>query len=753
MPIRKSPLTILLVCSLLTAVLFVAPALAEDITFQVRMQQQILMGLFQPTVDSVDLAGSFNGWGSELTPLDDAEGDSVYTITLDGFTAGDHIEYKFRINGQWNGTEEFPGVGNNRTYTVQSGENLIDVWYNDYEPGDGQVEEGELSWWNDAVFYEIFVRSFCDSDGDGIGDLPGLTAKLDYLNDGDPATSDDLGITGIWLMPINDSPSYHGYDAVDYRSINPDYGTMDDFEAFLAAAHARGIKVIIDYVMNHCSNQHPWFVQAAAGNPSYRDFFRWSTYDPGQSQPWGGGSAWHWDDSGWYYGVFWSGMPDLNYDSPALKSIMFETATFWLETVGVDGFRLDAVLYIDEEGEQQQTTDGTLQFWQDYNAHVKSVNPDVLSVGEAWTNSNEVLEYVSEDRLDICFEFEQAGAILGAVNNGDAGWVGAKSAQVYNQYPYLQYATFLTNHDQDRVFTVLGEDEGKNRAAAALYLTLPGVPFLYYGEEIGMTGSGAHENIRTPMQWNDSAGAGFTTGTPWQPINGNHTSWNVAGMTDESGSLLSWYRQLIHARNASAALRQGTLSSLSCDRTPVMAHARKRGAQTVVCLINTGSDNQNNLTVGGLAGLIEPGEHEVADLLSPGDTLVLAVTEDFEIRGLDVAGHGTLLLEFMPTSDAADDSQLPPAHGLRLEQNHPNPFNPGTLIRYHLTETAPVQLGVYDVAGRRVARLVEEVQEAGSRIVSWDGRDQAGRTVGAGVYFARLVAGGQSRVVKMVLAK
>jgi len=223
---------------------FLAPGLAAavDTTFQVKMSQQILLGNFDPAQDSVDLAGTFNEWGNNpLTPLSDANGDSTYTIVLGGFTAKDFIEFKFRINGLWDGTEEFPGVGLNRQYTVLESNNLIDVWYNDFEPGDGEVVVGPVHWWNDTVFYEIFVRSFSDSDGDGIGDFTGLTQKLDYLNDGDPATDDDLGITGIWLMPINDSPSYHGYDSVDYESINPDYGTMADFETFLAAAHARGI--------------------------------------------------------------------------------------------------------------------------------------------------------------------------------------------------------------------------------------------------------------------------------------------------------------------------------------------------------------------------------------------------------------------------------------------------------------------------------------------------------------------------------
>ena len=506
------------VAALLASLCAAGPAHAVPITFQVRMAHQIELGNFDPLTEFVDLAGSFNGWGtSPLTPLADADGDSVYDVVLDGFTPGEFIEYKFRYNGAWDGTEEFPGFGSNRSYTVLPADNLIDVWYNDFAPGGGGGGTGELHWWNDAVFYEILVRSFQDSDGDGIGDLQGLTQKLDYLNDGDPNTTDDLGITGIWLMPINDSPSYHGYDAVDYRAINPDYGTMADFQAFLAAAHARGIKVIIDYVMNHCSDQHPWFTAAAANDPAYRDWFRWSASDPGQTGPWGQ-NVWHWNASGWFYGLFWSGMPDLNYETPAVKQEMFDTAAWWLETIGVDGFRLDAVLYIDEDGGQLQNTPGTLQFWQDFSTRIKAADPEALSVGEAWTATNNVIPYVIDDRLDLCFEFDLSYATIGAVNNGDAGYLNGKAAQVYGLYPYLQFATFLTNHDQDRTLNVVGFDLGRARAAAGILMTLPGVPFVYYGEEIGMIGSGAHEFIRSPMQWNGEPGAGFTSGTPWQAV-------------------------------------------------------------------------------------------------------------------------------------------------------------------------------------------------------------------------------------------
>ena len=218
------------------------------------------------------------------------------------------------------------------------------------------------------------------------------------------------------------------------------------------------------------------------------------------------------------------------------------TAAQVCSTVGVDGFRLDAVLYIHEVGDQLQNTPETLQFWQDYSLHVKSVNPDVLSVGEAWTGSNTVVQYVIDDRLDFCFEFDLSYAMVGAADGGDADYLRIKSDQVYNLYPYLQYAPFLTNHDQDRSFTIFGEDQAKAKVAAGIYLAMPGVPFMYYGEEIGMVGSGAHENIRTPMQWTAGTQAGFTTGTPWQAVNANYTQYNVAVEEADAGSLLNWYK-------------------------------------------------------------------------------------------------------------------------------------------------------------------------------------------------------------------
>ncbi|MFH1502745.1 MAG: alpha-amylase family glycosyl hydrolase [Candidatus Eisenbacteria bacterium] len=734
-----------------TALVNASSALAVDVTFQVRMAYQVELGNFDPQTEFVDLAGTFNGWGSDpLTPLADAGGDTIYEVTLSGFSTSEYIEYKFRQNGQWDGSEEFPGAGNNRVYTVPASDDTILVWYNDLEPGGG-YDPSQLDWWNDSVFYEIFVRSFYDSDGDGIGDFQGLTQKLDYLNDGNPSTDDDLGITGIWLMPISDSPSYHGYDGVDYRSINPDYGTMADFQAFLAAAHARGIKVIIDYVMNHCSNQHPWFVDSAEADPLYRDFFRWEESNPGQTGPWGQ-DVWHRDGSDWYYGLFTSGMPDLNYETQAVKDSMFQTATYWLDTIGVDGFRLDAILYVHEDGSQLQNVPATFAFWEDYTAHVKSVKPTSFSVGEAWTNTSTVLQYVTGDRLDTCFEFDLSYATVGAANDGYADWVSQKANEVYHLYPYLQYCTFLTNHDQDRSFTVLGENEGKAKTAAGIYLTLPGVPFLYYGEEIGMTGSGDHLNIRTPMQWTDGTNAGFTTGSPWRSVNSNYTTYNVEDEEQDQGSLLEWYKKLIHVRNESPALKRGTHGRLESSDSAVMAFVRSHETQTVLCLINTSSSSKGNIAVTGTAADLEPGEHSLVNLLDPGDTLDITVTPAYEITGLNLGGHEVAIYEFAD-STGVDDGGDPPKTGLRLEQGYPNPFTPSTTIRYSLPARSHVRLGIYDVAGRQVAVIEDGVKSGGPHEALWNGAGSEGLTLGAGMYFVRLEAAGETRTSKVTLVK
>jgi glycosidase len=445
-----------------------------------------------------------------------------------------------------------------------------------------------MPWWNDAVFYEVFVRSFRDSNGDGVGDIQGLIEKLDYLNDGNPETSDDLGVTGLWLMPINESPSYHGYDVVNYYNVDEEYGTNEDFKQLVEEANKRGMRVIIDLVTNHTGRDHEWFQESRDPESDKRDWYVWSDEDPGYRGP-ENQKVWHQTADGYYYGVFWDGMPDLNYENPDTTEAMYDIARFWLEEMGADGFRLDAIKHIVENGQLQENTRGTHEWLQGFYAFYKGVNPDALSVGEAWTNTQDVLKYTG-DEVDIAFQFDLAQAILNSVESGYGVQIGREQSNVVDTFPPNQYATFLTNHDQNRVMTRLGEDEGAARVAATWLLTSPGVPFIYYGEEIGMIGQKPDEDIRLPMQWtsDDGLNVGFTEGRPWRFPAADYELRSVALQNEDKASLLSHYRQLIHLRNDNAALRVGDWIPVETDSAEIFAYLRSYGDENVLVVINFG---------------------------------------------------------------------------------------------------------------------------------------------------------------------
>ncbi len=275
-------------------------------------------------------------------------------------------------------------------------------------------------WWNDTVFYEIFVRSFYDSNGDGIGDFNGIIEKLDYLNDGDPKTKTDLGVTGIWLMPINPAASYHGYDVTDYYGVNPDYGTLDDFKRLMEECHKRGIRVIIDMVYNHTSNKHPWFIEARDQTQSSRhDWYIWSATNPGYAGPWGE-KVWYPSVAGYYYAIFWIGQPDLNYADEAVTEEMYNVARFWLQDVGVDGFRLDAVRYLVEEGNNQQDTAETHEWWSNFQKYYKGINSEAMTIGEVYTTNYIVDDYLKGDEFDQAFNFDLASQILRNIKSRNA---------------------------------------------------------------------------------------------------------------------------------------------------------------------------------------------------------------------------------------------------------------------------------------------------------------------------------------------
>lgn len=457
-------------------------------------------------------------------------------------------------------------------------------------------------WWNDAVFYEIFVRSFNDSRtgplaNDGIGDIQGIIERLDYLNDGDPATSTDLGITGIWLMPINPSPSYHGYDVTDYTGIQPDYGTREDFIRLMQEAQKRGIRIIIDLVLNHCSSQHPWFTEAQKPDSSKRDWFIWADRPTDYRGPWNQ-RIWHRNADGkyYYYGIFSNQMPDLNYRNQEVTHASQEIVKTWLTELNVDGFRLDAIRHLIENGPIQESTPETHEWLRAFNKHYKQVDPNAFTIGEVWASAEDAAAYVG-DQLDTTFDFALAQAILEAARDGKAQLLAQALGTNAAVFPLNQYGTFLTNHDQPRIMTQLLKATKDNRPAALaraalaaqLLMVMPGIPFMYYGEEIGMVGDKPDPNIRTPMQWNNEPFAGFTQGPkPWKPL--NQDSETVESQAATSTSLLNTYKKMIRLRNQETSLRRGTLTLLETSSPHIIAFTREHEGSTPLLIIANLSD-------------------------------------------------------------------------------------------------------------------------------------------------------------------
>ena len=483
---------------------------------------------------------------------------------------------------------------------------------------------GTPAWTRGAVCYEVFVRSFYDSNGDGIGDLNGLIEKLDYIA--------KLGASCIWLMPVAASPSYHGYDVSDYYRVEPAYGTNDDFKRLVAAAHRRAIVVLVDMVLNHSSSAHPYFQAALHDTASpYRTWYRFAPQPLGKG-PWGG-EAWHRSPvrDEYYYGVFWSGMPDLNYQTPAVREEANKIATFWLREMGVDGFRLDAVPYVVEEGTCLAGCPGTHAFLREYAAHLRSVKPDVYTVGEVWANIATMLPYYP-DQLTSYFAFELSDSLLSAVRTGSATGLLTGFLRLQDTLPAYRWSPFLTNHDQTRALTALGGDVARARVAATLLLTLPGLPFVYYGEELGMTGDKPDERLRTPMQWSPRSGVGFTTGKPWEAPQGDSLRTNVAAQDRDPKSLLNLYRQLIHLRRQNDALAAGELVPLSTTSPQVAAYLRRTSRHVVLVVVNLGGSAVSAVAIGSAERALPPGTYTPRNLLGGPNGTTLRISADGRLR-------------------------------------------------------------------------------------------------------------------------
>ncbi|MFB9326887.1 alpha-amylase family glycosyl hydrolase [Paenibacillus aurantiacus] len=487
------------------------------------------------------------------------------------------------------------GDGNQASESANTGQNAA-------KNGQAAVKTASIDEQPSTVWYELFVRSFYDTNGDGIGDLNGVTQKLDYLK--------DLGVEGIWLMPINASPSYHGYDVTDYYSVNPQYGTMDDMKKMLDEAHKRGIKVIMDLVVNHTSKEHPWFKEAAADpNSKYRS---WYTFKDASGQLPGdgatGGNPWHSSGGYKYLGVFWEGMPDLNFDEPAVRAEMIKAGQFWLDQ-GLDGFRLDAAKHIYGDFKSTINTPDVQKknqaWWQEFRAGLNEKKKDAYLVGEVWDSPVIVAPYLDK-ALDSGFNFDLATKLLSAADTETNPDVAFSLDRVYGMYEQSSGgtfvdATFLANHDQNRAMSVLKGNLDHAKMAAALQFTLPGNPFIYYGEEIGMQGMKPDEAIREPMPWY-AAKEGGEGQTKWEASRYWKEGANVETQLKDENSLLAFYKELIAWRKELPALRNGGIKEYKIDNPQIGSYLRVTADDQVLVVHNmSGTEQKVQLTEGEFA--------------------------------------------------------------------------------------------------------------------------------------------------------
>lgn len=446
--------------------------------------------------------------------------------------------------------------------------------------------------WQHGAFIEIFVRGYKDSDGDGIGDLRGLTQSLDYLR--------DLGIKGIWLMPVTRSQDAdHGYAVTDYRNIETAYGTLADFDEFLKQAHARGIGVIVDYVVNHSASRHPLFLHssASADNP-YRNWYIWKDQVPAGWRIFDK-NPWYATRSGAYFGQFSETMPDFNLLNADVMAYHQDSLRFWLNR-GVDGVRFDAVAHLVETGPAA---------WKDQPGSY-TVIAELRALIQSYSRRYVVCEAVENPTAwstpTVCGSAFAFGHGQNVVNAARGKPEAIQAVSDYFKTAPSSMATMVSNHDLfagERLWDQVAGNQAQYRLAAATYLLQPGTPFIYYGEEIGMAAVkslGGDPSLRTPMSWTgDAATAGFTTGKPFRPTSPNLTAHNVAAQRADPGSLLSFYQSLLKLRNTLPSIAQGSYESPFVSGS-VMGYQRKLGNENTLVLINYGT-GAANVKVNGLA--------------------------------------------------------------------------------------------------------------------------------------------------------
>lgn len=435
--------------------------------------------------------------------------------------------------------------------------------------------------WPYGVNYEIFVRSFADSNGDGIGDFNGITARLDYLQ--------DLGVGGIWLMPIMPSPTYHKYDVVDYKAVDAEYGTQEDFKKLVAEAHKRGIRILVDLILNHTGSDHPWF-QSASKDPNspYRDYYVWADKDSIREQiskksislDSDNITQWHAVNSDTlaehYYGFFWGGMPDLNFDNPKVKQEFIDIGKYWLAEMNVDGFRLDAAKHIFPT--ERATDNHAIWVW--FREEMQKIKPEVYLVGEVWSKAEDVAPYLQG--LPALFNFDMGYAITSVVQAGqDTIGLIKKYKEIsdfYNQSTneYID-AVFLKNHDQNRIASELENNLQKARIAAGILLTLPGTPYIYYGEELGMFGKKPDEYIREPFLW--APGKEDAMQTRWEEprYSTDQTVIPYSVQKDDPNSIYNFYKDFIRYRNSSMILTYGDIENSPLQVRELVSFIRRQG--------------------------------------------------------------------------------------------------------------------------------------------------------------------------------
>ena len=444
---------------------------------------------------------------------------------------------------------------------------------------------------NNRVFYEIFVGSFSDSNGDGIGDLQGILNRMDYLNDGDPASGLSLGVEGLWLTPIFKSLSYHKYDVNDYYEIDPSFGTMEDLQALIEACHSRGMKLILDLPINHTGPLNPWFMDFRSAHRSgdtadpYYDFFCY--YHAGESAPAGRSFAQLSGTDDYYECNFSGDMPELNFDTPGVRQAVLDVAKYYLD-LGVDGFRFDAAKYIFFGDNVKSAV-----FWQWYIGELKKINPEVYTVAEVWDSDGVTDLYYPALN---CFNFttsQASGLIAETAKKGNVNSYTSYVEQYLNKIHSIRsdamILPFIANHDTDRAAGYLTAASGSAQMAANLYLLSSGSPFIYYGEELGMRGSRGGSNTdanrRLAMLWGDGDTVKDPTGADYNPT--NQTDATVAIQKADGQSLLSYYKKLLMIRKANPEIARGEYKALRVPDSKVGGFTASWNGSTVLVLHNT----------------------------------------------------------------------------------------------------------------------------------------------------------------------